>query len=435
MHRVFRSTLAQIGAIIVGSMLATTLLIMGLVYLQNAQAGAPWPWAAAHRIVSLVNLLEGVPPEHVDKVTLLASAQRPNLVVSVRDSAVPCTGESFDDALLEAALRSELVRFPDLRAAACASDDLATNLQVLVPISGKMLEIRTGTEGRHFFRFGAPGFGALLFLFTSLVAMSIWAIWRVIHPLRRLSEKVEQFARDISPAPIAEEGPAEIRNVARTLNLMQERISGMIADRTRMLAAVSHDLRTPLTRMRLQLEAPQGVDVEKLARNIDLMQTMVTSTLSFLDNGDDGEEADWIDLDALLATLCDEYEESGADVRYEGPGHIRFHGRPLSLQRAVGNLLDNALHHGGSARVIARDTHDAIHIDVVDTGPGMPDDRLQDVLAPFVRLDASRNPQRGSIGLGLSIVDGIVQAHGGTLTLANGEGGGLVASIVLPRRA
>lgn len=433
MRRLLGSMLGQIALVIASTMLATSLLLTALVYVQNLQAGAPWPWAIVHRVVSLVNLLESVPQDKLRRVTLLAAAQRPNLSLSVVDAAKACSGWSAEAYVLELALRSELPQLPALKVAACDSDDAARNIQVLVPIGRHLVDIRTGTLGYHPFRFASPLFGAVLFLSVSVLALSIWAIWRLVLPLRRLSDTVEAFARDVSPAPIVEEGPLEIRNVARTVNVMQERISGLIDDRTRMLAAVSHDLRTPLTRMRLQLERPDGrLDGARLRRNVDVMQGLVDSALAFLAGGHAGEASEWVDLDALLATVCDEYEESGADVRYEGPGHIRFHCRPVAFQRAVGNLIDNAIAHGGAVQVTAAQDAQGVRIDIADDGPGIPEAQLEQVLQPFVRLDGRRDPGNGSIGLGLSIVEGIVRAQGGQLSLANRAEGGLLARLAFP---
>jgi len=433
MRRFLGSMLGQIVVVIASTMLATSLLLTGLVYLQNMQAGAPWPWAIVHRVVSLVNLLEKVPQDKLRSVTLLAAAQRPNLNLAVVDAARACTGRSAEAYVLELALRSELPQLPSLKVAACDTDDQARNIQILVPIGRHLVDIRTGTLGYHPFRFASPAFVAAVFLFASVLALSIWALLRVVLPLRRLSEKVEAFARDISPAAIAEEGPQEIRNVTRTVNVMQQRISGLIDDRTRMLAAVSHDLRTPITRMRLQLERPDDrLDGQRLRRNLDVMQSLVDSALAFLAGGHAGEASEWVDLDALLATVCDEYEESGVDISYDGPGHIRFQCRPLAFQRALGNLIDNAIVHADAIRVTAQQLPAGVQIEIADDGPGIPEAQLHAVRRPFVRLDGRRDPGNGSIGLGLSIVEGIVAAHGGTLHLANGERGGLVARLLFP---
>ncbi len=434
------STLGQILAIIACSTLATFLLFVAIVLVPNPPPSPPWPWDEALRITSLVNLLEGVPEDKRKRATLVTSAQRPNLSVTVREppgeAIVACRGNSLDALDLEGVLLADLRSMPELTVRSCDEAEPERAIQVLVPMGAHVLEIYTGNVGRGPFRFGMPGVGALLFLFVSVTTMSTWAIWRVVRPLRRLSERADAFSRELAPTPIEEEGPSEIRAVARTFNLMQERITRSMHERTRTLAAIGHDLRTPLTRMRLQLEtSPRDIDVDKLTRNIDLMQAMVASALGFLRSGLDDEKKEWLDLDALLATLCDEYADSGDDVRYEGPGHIRFHGRPGALQRALFNLVENATQFGTVVTVKATIEEHAITIDVADDGPGIPPQHLRDVLEPFFRLDGSRSDRPGSIGLGLSIVLEIVRAHDGTLTLANAEPHGLVARITLPRPA
>jgi signal transduction histidine kinase len=261
--------------------------------------------------------------------------------------------------------------------------------------------------------------------------MSAWAVSRVIGPLRRLSAKADAFGRDIAVVPLEEEGPLEIRRAARAFNLMQERVTRSIRDRTRMLAAISHDLRTPLTRMRLQLETEQtDLMRAKLLRDVGLMQSMVTSALAFLSGSVDEEEQEWLDIGALLSTLCDEYEETGASVSYEGPEQMPLFCRPNAINRALTNLIENAIHFGETIFVAASVEACTIVIDVADDGPGIPQDRLRDVVEPFVRLDPSRSSRPGSVGLGLSIVKEIVEAHGGTLELIDRLPTGLIARVI-----
>lgn len=437
MRRLLSTTLGQIFAIVACSTLATFVLFVALIFAQNtAPLHRPWPWPVAHRIISLVNLLEDVPAQHRGRASLLASSQQANLTAVVRDTVPACTGDSLNARVLEAALRAELRKHPGMTVATCPGEMAATEIQVRVPMGPQVLEVRTGNVGLIPVNFNSPVFNALLFMLLSIIALSSWAIWRVVRPLRRLSEKAEAFGREISPAPMAEAGPTEIRNLTRAFNLMQERITRSMQERTRMLAAISHDLRTPLARMRLQLEtAQQDADPDKLLKNIELMQTMVNSVLGFLNDGSDGEEPEWLDLDALLATLCDDYQECGADIRYQGPGCIRFRCRHDAIQRALINLIENALHYGQSVHVSASVGSGRILVEVRDDGPGIPSDRLQDVLEPFVSLDSSRNSRPGSVGLGLSIVQEIVRAHGGTLELANGQFGGLTVRIAFPAGA
>jgi signal transduction histidine kinase len=307
-------------------------------------------------------------------------------------------------------------------------------MQVIVPLDRGMLEIRTDRVGLEPPRFTFPFYGAMLFMTVGVAALSAWAVWRVIRPLRRLSAKADAFGRDIAIAPIEEEGPLEIRRAAHAFNLMQERITRHMQSRTRMLAAISHDLRTPLTRMRLQLDNEEkDVDRDKLLRDIALMQTMTSSALSFLTSNASNETKEWLDLGALLETLCDEYAESGANIRYEGADQIPFFCRPDAIQRVLNNLIENAIHFGQSVVVSTRASANEVVMEVADDGSGIPPERLADVIEPFVRLDPSRAKRPGSVGLGLSIVDEIVRAHGGVLTLSNREPSGLLARIALPR--
>lgn len=432
MRRLFTTTLGQILTIIICSALATVLLFMAALFFNRTPPPVPpWPWGTAQRIVSLIHVLERVPETKRGRILPLAPGQLPNLSVTMKDRAEACTLQSLDASDLQSVLLAELPRFPGLTVRACRSDDPASAIQVLVPMDARMLEVRTGNLGPGPYRFRFFALRVLPFIFISIVTLSIWAIWRVVRPLRRLSEKVDAFGHEVAPTPIEEEGSTEIRNLARAFNLMQERITRSMQERTRMLAAINHDLRTPLTRMRLHLEiARTDVDPEKLLRNIDLMQKMVASAFAFINSGIDDERHEWVDLDALLSTLCDEYEESGAIIAYEGPGQIRFHCRPNALQRALINLIENALHFGRSVTVKASIENRSILIEVADDGPGIPSEHLQTVLDPFVRLDTARNNRPGSVGLGLSIVREIVQAHGGTLALVNRHATGLVARIV-----
>jgi signal transduction histidine kinase len=205
-----------------------------------------------------------------------------------------------------------------------------------------------------------------------------------------------------------------------------------------MLAAVSHDLRTPLTRMRLQLDTHRddsGASTamrDKLRKDIELMHAMLSSALTFLRTGAEQENKEWLDLGALVATLCDEYEEGGARIRYAGPDQLRCHCRPDAMQRVFMNLIDNALRYGQSVLVTAALHQGALQIDVIDDGPGIPEDRLTDVLEPFVRLDSARGGAAGNVGLGLAIVHDILRSHGGEVVLTNCQPHGLRARVMLP---
>ncbi len=434
----FSTTLGQILAIIACSSAITLGLFILLLFYPGGPPTPPWPWPATYRIANAARLLAQTPADARAKTAL--AVQSPAVSLDVTAQPARCTVNTLDNGDLQRALQAEL---RDIGATvsvhSCDARNPNATIQVLVRLhddDATVLEARTQRSGPEPPRLTFPVIGALIFLCVGVAAMSAWAVSRVIRPLRRLADKAEAFGREIALAPIEEEGPLEIRRAAHAFNLMQERITHSLHNRTRMLAAVSHDLRTPLTRMRLQLDTNESETVrDKLRKDIDLMQTMVSSALAFLRTGNDDESKEWLDLSALIATICDEYEEAGAAIRYEGPRQIRCFCRPDGMQRVLANLIDNALRFGETVVVVASVRAETILIDVSDDGPGIPETRLRDVLEPFVRLDPSRGGQPGSVGLGLAIVRDIVRAHGGELTLINRRPVGLTARVVLQQSA
>lgn len=428
----FATTLGQILAIIATSSAITFVLILFLLWslYPGVPPPPPWPWPAAYRIASVVDSVRKAPDSA--RAAIVAAAQRPDMSVRLTQAPATCEALTSDARDLEAVLKTELgTQVPNVTVRACDSGIPAARIQVLIGLNDQTLDIRTANAGtKSFVTFTFPFVGALLFLCVAVAAMSAWAVWRVIGPLRRLSAKTDAFGQNIAVAPISEEGPLEIRSAAKAFNLMQERITRSIRDRTRMLAAIGHDLRTPLTRMRLQLETQQAdIDRSKLLRDVSLMQSMVTSALAFLSGGFNDEEKEWLDLGALIITLCDEYEEAGATISYQGPEQIRFFCRPNALNRAMTNLIENAVHFGKTVVISASIEHGAVTIDVADDGPGIPNDLMHEVVEPFVRLDPSRSDRPGSVGLGLSIVKEIVEGHGGVLELIDRRPTGLIARI------
>ncbi|MBN8954542.1 MAG: two-component sensor histidine kinase [Rhizobium sp. 60-20] len=429
-QRFFTTTIGQILAIIASSSAVSFLLILLTLSFMHSGASPslPWPWQVTVRVVSLVDSLRTAPDEQ--RAAVVAASRRPDMEIALTHTPIACDGYSADARNLETLLRSEL---PDISTRTtvheCSSFDGLDSIQVLIGVGELTLDIRT--DKPVYSRWLTPPIiSMMLFLCVAVTGMSTWAAWRVIRPLERLSAKADAFGREINVTPLEEEGPVEVRRAARAFNLMQERVSRSMSDRTRTLAAISHDLRTPLTRMRLQLQAEQSeLKRANLLRDVDLMQSMVTSALAFLSGSFHGEEKEWLDLGALLSTLSDEYEDRGANVAYDGPQHMRFFCRPNAINRALTNLVDNAIHYGDIVNIVASETSDAIIIDVMDDGPGIPSDKVQEVIEPFVRLDPSRSNRPGSVGLGLSIVKEVVTAHFGTLELIQRPPKGLIARI------
>lgn len=257
---------------------------------------------------------------------------------------------------------------------------------------------------------------------------------RVLLPLRRLATAAGRVGHG-DVVPVEEDGPGEVRRVITAFNLMQDRIQALIAGRTQALAAVGHDLRTPLARLHLRIERlPDDDTRDAIVRDVVEMEAMITSLLAFLGGEADPEGTTVVDLAVLCATLVDDAQDRGRDAEYVGPDHCEWRVRRVGFKRALVNLVENALHYGERVTVTLASLDVGLSIRIEDDGPGIPDEELDHVLEPFVRLDPARGRDTVGFGLGLPIVQLAVAAEGGALTLANREDGGLRAEIILPPR-
>ncbi len=277
-----------------------------------------------------------------------------------------------------------------------------------------------------------------LALMLAVVVALIWMVARMtVRPLTRLAQAARGLGENLRQAPLPEDGPSEVREATQAFNAMQDRIRHGIEEREHFLAAVSHDLKTPVTRMRLRSELLTDANLrERFLRDLDEMQQMLGGALDFLRGKAADEAQSPIDMLALLESLVDDQAELGRDIRLAaGADAVRFVGRPQALRRAIGNLVDNALKYGRRATLALDDDGKLLRIVVEDEGPGIPEAELERVFEPFHRVDSSRNRETGGVGLGLAIVRQIAIDHGGEVTLANRAGGGLRAELRLPRRA
>lgn len=272
-------------------------------------------------------------------------------------------------------------------------------------------------------------------LLVLLLVIVLYATARSItRPLSDLARAADSVGRDSRPAQLEERGARELRDAARAFNTMQDRLRRYLDSRSRVLAAMSHDLKTPLTRLRLQVEALDNPAMQlRIGRELDEMESMVREALSLFRGLDDGEPAAPIDVDALLTKIRSEFHDMSAEVTVSGHAQQSYTGKPQALKRCLTNLVANAVKFGTRADVVVEDGSELI-IRVRDHGPGIPPAELERVFEPFYRLESSRNRDSGGTGLGLSIARDIAQAHGGSLTLANLPTGGLEATLRLPRR-
>lgn len=287
---------------------------------------------------------------------------------------------------------------------------------------------------------GPPLSGMLLDIGVRLgaVLLAAWVGARWLSaPLRRLAGGTQALAADIRREPLPLEGPAECREAGAVINQLRQSILTQMDERDRFVAAVSHDLRTPLTRLALRVESlADATERERFGRDIRAMETMIRATLGYLQG--DAAEGDWIALDlaSLLHSAAEDRQDCGQPVHWpaavaDTPA-VRVKARVCALRRALDNLIDNALFYGGSAELGLRVEAGEARVTVADRGPGIPPEARERVLQPFVRLEASRNRHTGGTGLGLAVVNDIVRRHGGRVVLSDRPRGGLVAELVLP---
>ncbi len=277
---------------------------------------------------------------------------------------------------------------------------------------------------------------SLLALIAVVVVLSLIAVRWLTVPLRTLAQAAERLGTDLRHPPLDERGPEEVRQAARAFNTMQKRLADSIDERTRVFTAMSHDLKTPITRMRLRAEMLDDESARaRFEKDLAEMEAMVTQTLDYMRDGSREEAPRPIDVAALLESLQNDYREAGGEVRIEGRASSPYVGRPGALRRCLVNLVDNAIRYGRRATVSVEDGPGALTLRVRDEGPGLPPEQLERVFEPFYRAEASRSRETGGTGLGLGIARNIARAHGGELLLRNRPEGGLEATLTLPRRA
>ena len=286
---------------------------------------------------------------------------------------------------------------------------------------------------------GAPLSRNLFFNLVLLVVLLVIALYvtarSITRPLSSLVSAAEGLGRNVRQPKLEEKGARELRDAARAFNTMQDRLQRYLDSRTRVLAAMSHDLKTPLTRLRLQVETQleDPAIQARFGKELDEMESMVRGALALFRGLDDDETLAPIDINALVATIQSEFTEMGADVSVTGTAQQPLRGKPQALKRCLTNLVANAVKFGTRAKIIVEDEA-ALIIRVRDEGPGIPPEELERVFEPFYRVESSRNRDTGGTGLGLSIARDVAQAHGGSLVAQNMPGGGLEALLVLPRR-
>jgi signal transduction histidine kinase len=283
---------------------------------------------------------------------------------------------------------------------------------------------------------------AFVLMTLAAAALTLWAVRRLTRPVRDLAAAADRLGRDVNAPPLPENGPAEVATAARAFNTMAERIRRFVGDRTQMLAAIGHDLKTPITRLKLRAELLDDDEQRrKILGDLEEMEGMIAATLAFARDDAAAEPSVPLDLAALCRTVLDEAADARPDdadrIAYDGPEHLTIRARPVALKRALANLVGNAMAYGDAARLELATTGAGtgagqVQITIEDDGPGVPPEELENVFQPFRRLEGSRNRETGGTGLGLPIARNILRAHGGDVVLRNRPEGGLRALVTLP---
>jgi len=269
-------------------------------------------------------------------------------------------------------------------------------------------------------------------VFVALLVAFLTA-WRLARPIREFAVASERLGVDLTAPPLAVRGPRELRATIQAFNRMQDRLRRFLDDRTQMLAAISHDLRAPLARLRLRAElVADGEQQRKMFDDLDVMNAMIDSTLAFARDDSRQEPRRLVDIGVLVGDICEDVADTGGKVSCADSRGVDVPCRPTQIRRAVANLIDNAVKYGAAARVRIERDGERILIVVDDDGPGIPADEQERVFAPFYRLEAARDPAKAGVGLGLSVARTVAREHGGDVGLRNRSGGGLSAVIELP---
>jgi signal transduction histidine kinase len=459
-----RSLFGQTLLVLVAG-LVVSLLVGSWIYTMDREQAvrAVGGLAAAQRITNLTKLVQDTPREGRERIVaglsdqafrVSLSAQPPAIVPNDNEAAVAQAIKEYliDQLSLGPAQQPRVsASVPDVQAFGWAGPMMGRgpmmhgfggfggfggfrDLQVAVPLpDGQWLSVATALpeSGSAFSRQFLLSMGIMAIV---IFGASFWAVRRVTTPLAEVSVAAERLGNDLNAPPMPETGTIETRQAARAFNTMQSRLRSLIDNRTRMLAAISHDLRTPLTLLRLRAEHvddPQERD--RMLVSIAEMDSMIGETLQFARDEAKTEIRRPTDIAALVQSIVDDMADAGMPVKMEPIQPIVYDCQPDALKRAIRNLLDNAVKYGKAASVTIQPTPKTIEVIIDDDGPGIPEEEMSRVFDPFYRIEESRSRETGGVGLGLAIAQSIVQAHRGAIVLSNRPVGGLHARIVLLR--
>lgn len=418
----------QIAALVVASIVALHLILTASFLISRPDRAEPPP-DSAHQLADAALLLGSA--EASDRPRILADIARafPKAGIALLAQGTAVAGDSDNPHLRN--VRRHLGR--QYKVLALPPEFGVHRVAVQLP-DGTMIAGRV-EQGPYSPRFwGGPWMMTLMFAVISVTMLGLWAAYALAAPLSSFAKAAENFSLENEADPLPERGPEEIRSVARALNRMHERIALLMSDRTKMLAAISHDLRTPITRLRLRAEFIEDeTNRKRMLIDLDQMRSMLESVLSLLRNDRKVEAVTLVDIASTLQLIADQFGDMGHVVHYAGPASATAAARPDDLHRGVTNLVENAVRFGAEVTIRLDVADDRLIIDVEDDGPGISDARKLEMLEPFVRgNDARTMDDSTGFGLGLSIARAIAVAHGGELSLHDRAPHGLIVRMQLP---
>lgn len=445
----FRSMTSRVFLILIAGVIVTTALTVGLAFSERQRMVSQFrDYHAVERVAQFILSLETVPPEL--RVPYLNAASSLGLRAEIatpkdlpRDGSSTLAGRlqsrlTQDHEVVSTFARPTDCQPPGARPAHLAAPEFRTSCEALLVTLPDDTRLRlTVLPPRPPPPF-APRREAIVYGIAFLLSIGLlaWVVARMtMRPLKQLADAATALGNDIERAPLPERGATELRQAAAAFNAMQQRIRHHIRQRSQILAAVTHDLQTPLTRLRLRLEKVDDPELrDKLVSDLTAMQAMVREGLDLARSMDSSEKPQRLDLDSIVDSVCADAEDAGQPVKFSGNTGASLLGRPVALRRCLTNLIDNAIKYGGSAEVSVEREDGFALIHIRDRGAGIPENELDKVFEPFYRLEGSRSRETGGTGLGLTIARNIAEQHGGTLVLHNHPQGGLEAVLRLPAR-
>ncbi|NNM82154.1 MAG: HAMP domain-containing protein [Burkholderiales bacterium] len=432
-----KSLFGRMILILVGGLLAGQMLSAAIQLVEREKSLSLIIWTqAAQGIAAYIRLLDATPPDQRERAASLLTGAPLQVAMGRKFSGPPIEGSDAADIetlihgqvgekrMVKLFSTGEIVPYYWPRNASFA---VQTRLQ-----DGEWVSFHYRRKISHIF----PNrmLINLVTLLVVLMILSLVAVHWVTRPLNLLARAADELGKNINRPPLPEQGSTEMKRAARAFNTMQTRLLEYLQSRARIHAAMSHDLKTPITRLTLRAELLEDADLKaKFVKDLEEMDNMVTTSLNLMRGIGNGETPRPVDINALLGSIQDDQMEMGGDVAIQGEAKTTFLCKPQALKRALVNLVENAIKYGNKAVISVEEDAEFLRIRVRDNGPGIPEDKLDLVTEPFYRLETSRCRDTGGTGLGLAISKAIAELHGGGLSLVNHPAGGLVTTLTLPR--